>query len=50
MEIDYSDSQLPWDELSELLANRKKEAEAAAKQERERMQKARDFRFRAGMC
>ncbi|MFO0884835.1 MAG: hypothetical protein U0894_11725 [Pirellulales bacterium] len=50
MEIDYSDTQLPWDELSELLARRKKEAEADAKQNRERWQKARNFRFQGGMC
>lgn len=50
MEIDYSDSQLPWDELSELLAERKKEAEADEKKNRERWSKARSFTFRGGMC
>lgn len=50
MEIDYSDSQLSWDELSELLARRKKEADDEAKQNRERLEKARQFRFRGGFC
>jgi len=50
MEIDYSDTQLPWDELSELLAKRKKEADAEDRQNRERWRKARSFRFRGGMC
>lgn len=50
MEIDYSFSQLPEDELAELLERRQSEAAEETRKEAERWAKARRFRFAGGMA
>jgi len=50
MEIDYSYSQLPDDELAELLERRKREVAEDARKEAHRWDRARRFRFVGGMA
>ena len=46
--LDFADSQLPDDELLERTALEEPRAESAPRQDRERLAKAREFRFRGG--
>lgn len=50
MEIDYSCTQLPEDELAELLRRRRDEAVKEARKEREHWAKVRRFQFLGGMA